>query len=158
MQLYDNKMVYFEDEHAAGGPRGQFALDVRCDVCFVNERSTGVACWESVHVTSCHVCMSFAEAVSQGCRLCSSAATAQLIKPLACQLVAISKASLLLAAAVTLHHANNLQGCVVWEEGRKKAHYWTFNLVRETKDGEIVSMLRCSTEVRETFERWIQVC
>ncbi len=64
---------------------------------------------------------------------------------------------LLLAAAVTLHHPINVQGCTVWEEGRKKAHYWTFNLVRETKDGETVSMLRCSTEVRETYERWIQV-
>ena len=45
----------------------------------------------------------------------------------------------------------------MWEEGRKKAHYWTFNLVRETRDRETVSMLRCSTEVRETYERWIQV-
>ena len=49
MQLYDNKMVYFEDEHAAGGPRGQFALDVRRDVYFVNERGTGAACWQAVH-------------------------------------------------------------------------------------------------------------
>ena len=64
---------------------------------------------------------------------------------------------LLLAASVTLRCPNNLQGCIVWEEGRKKAHYWTFNLVRETRDRETVSMLRCSTEVRETYERWIQV-
>ncbi len=42
MQLYDNKMVYLEDEHAAGGPRGQFSLDVRCIVYVINERCTGM--------------------------------------------------------------------------------------------------------------------
>ena len=159
VQLYDNKIIYFEDEHAAGGPRGQFALDVRCDVCLAFEHSTGAACWQSVHV----------RIMEYGSCRGSLLRQARLwVLKLSCNVVAHEASGLsacchqqclhlLLAAAVALHHQNDLQGCIVWEEGRKKAHYWTFNLVRETKEGETVSMLRCSTEVRETYERWIQV-
>ena len=43
-------------------------------------------------------------------------------------------------------------------EGRKRGHFWTFNIVRDDdRVGVPISLVRCSTESHNVFEKWLTV-
>lgn len=50
------------------------------------------------------------------------------------------------------------QGARVEKEGRKRGHFWTFNIVRDnSRNGCSLSLVRCSTESHNVFEKWLTV-
>ena len=51
-----------------------------------------------------------------------------------------------------------LQNVRVEIEGRKRGHFWTFNIVRDDdRVGVPISLVRCSTESHNVFEKWLTV-
>ena len=51
-----------------------------------------------------------------------------------------------------------MQGARVETEGRKRGHYWTFNVVKDGyRPGETISLVRCSTESQNTADHWLTV-
>lgn len=49
------------------------------------------------------------------------------------------------------------QGARVEVEGRKRGQFWTFNVVQDDSRGCTISLVRCSTESRNTFQKWLTV-
>lgn len=50
----------------------------------------------------------------------------------------------------------DLQGARIETEGRKRGHYWTFNVVKDgARPGETISLVRCSTESQNTADHWL---
>ncbi|KAL3140361.1 hypothetical protein ABBQ38_004622 [Trebouxia sp. C0009 RCD-2024] len=49
----------------------------------------------------------------------------------------------------------DLQGARVEVEGRKRGQFWTFNVVQEDSRGCTISLVRCSTESHNTFQKWL---
>ena len=51
-----------------------------------------------------------------------------------------------------------MQGARIETEGRKRGHYWTFNVVKDgARPGETISLVRCSTESQNTADHWLTV-
>ena len=51
-----------------------------------------------------------------------------------------------------------MQGARIEIEGRKRGHYWTFNVVKDgARPGETISLVRCSTESQNTADHWLTV-
>ena len=49
------------------------------------------------------------------------------------------------------------QGAWVQLEGRRRGHFWTFDVVRAGRMGGTISLVRCSTTTYSTFEKWLTV-
>lgn len=50
-----------------------------------------------------------------------------------------------------------MQGALVEIEGRKRAHYWTFTIVKHVGNTEAITLVRCSHEDKSQYEKWLKV-